>query len=57
MAVRFTDGSNFDQVGSIAAPKDPLIGSLQNNGGSTFSESRREQPCKDAGDKFSIGRA
>jgi hypothetical protein len=35
----FTDGVNGDQAGTIASPKDPLLGPLQNNGGPT--ETRR----------------
>lgn len=31
----FTNGSNNDQVGSDTTPLDPLLGSLQNNGGFT----------------------
>ncbi len=31
----FTNGSNGDQVGTIASPRNPLIGPLQNNGGPT----------------------
>lgn len=31
----FTNGSNNDVVGSIAAPIDPLLGTLANNGGAT----------------------
>jgi CSLREA domain-containing protein len=30
-----TDGVNFDQVGTTASPKNPLLGPLQNNGGPT----------------------
>lgn len=31
----FTNGVNHDQVGSVAAPIDPLLGTLANNGGTT----------------------
>ena len=31
----FTDGFNNDEVGTVALPLDPLLGSLQNNGGPT----------------------
>ena len=47
----FTDAFNFDQVGSIASPKDPLLGSLMNNGGRTFTLNlAANSPAKDAGD-------
>ena len=31
----FTNGVNGDQVGTVAVPKDPQLGPLQNNGGPT----------------------
>src|SRR5438128_9529297 len=31
----FTDGNNGDQVGTVASPKDPKLGTLANNGGPT----------------------
>ena len=36
-ATGFTDGVNADQVGTGATPINPLLGSLQNNGGSTLT--------------------
>nr|MBA3711323.1 tandem-95 repeat protein [Pyrinomonadaceae bacterium] len=35
----FTNGPNNDQVGSGASPIDPRLGPLQNNGGSTLTQS------------------
>ncbi len=34
----FTNGVNGDQAGTAAAPLDPLLGALQNNGGPTFTQ-------------------
>jgi len=34
----FTNGVNGDQAGTTAAPLDPLLGALQNNGGPTFTQ-------------------
>lgn len=34
----FINGVNGDQAGTTAAPLDPLLGSLQNNGGPTFTQ-------------------
>ena len=31
----FTDGTNGDRVGTVASPRDPLLGPLRNNGGQT----------------------
>ena len=33
----FTNGVNNDQVGTTAAPINPMLGPLQNNGGQTFT--------------------
>ena len=33
----FTNGGNSDQVGSVAAALDPMLGPLQNNGGATMT--------------------
>ncbi len=47
----FTNGSNGDQVGTIAAPIDPLLGALMNNGGTTFTHGLLyNSPAVDAGD-------
>lgn len=47
----FTNGSNNDQVGSVASPLDPTLGPLQNNGGSTPTMALLAgSPAIDAGD-------
>lgn len=47
----FADGVNADQVGSIAAPKDPLLGALLTNGGPTQTLAlAAASTAKDAGD-------
>jgi len=47
----FVDGVNGDQVGTLAAPLDPLLGPLQNNGGPTFTHALLSgSPAIDAGD-------
>jgi len=54
----FTDAFNFDQVGSIASPKDPLLGSLMNNGGRTFTLNlAANSPAKDAGDNCVLNKS
>jgi hypothetical protein len=45
----FTNGVNHDQVGSSAAPLNPLLGPLQDNGGPTFTHAL--QPGSPAIDK------
>ncbi len=45
-----TDGVNGNQVGSLAAPLDPLLGPLQDNGGPTFTHALLAgSPAIDAG--------
>ena len=47
----FTDGVNGDQAGTIALPKDPLLGPLQSNSGPTMTLSPLAgSPLRDAGD-------
>ncbi len=46
----FTDGVNFDKVGTLASPIDPLLGPLQNNGGPTDTRATlTASPARDAG--------
>jgi CSLREA domain-containing protein len=46
----FLNGSNGDQVGTIASPIDPLLGALMNNGGPTFTHGLLyNSPAVDAG--------
>jgi hypothetical protein len=46
----FVDGVNGDQVGTLAAPLDPLLGPLQANGGPTFTHALLPgSPAIDAG--------
>src|SRR5205085_2298756 len=47
----FTNGANGDQVGTIASAFDPLLGSLQDNGGPTLTlNPASNSPVKDMGD-------
>ena len=47
----FTHGVNDDIVGTIASPRDPLLGPLQNNGGPTNTHALLAgSPAVDAGD-------
>ncbi len=51
----FVDGANGDQVGSIAAPLDPRLGHLKNNGGTTLTMALLEDsPAIDAGDSANV---
>jgi hypothetical protein len=53
----FVNGINADQVGSIAAPIDPLIGPLQMNGGPTPTHALLPgSPATDQGNSFGIHR-
>ena len=46
----FTDGENGDIVGTLENPIDPLLGELQDNGGSTLTQALLEgSPAIDAG--------
>jgi hypothetical protein len=46
----FTNGVNHDQVGTGVAPLDPKLGSLQDNGGPTWTYALRfDSPAIDAG--------
>ncbi|MCA1623375.1 MAG: hypothetical protein LC768_15060 [Acidobacteria bacterium] len=48
--VGFTDGVNGDKVGTSAAPLDPMLGPLANNGGQTDTHSLENgSPAIDAG--------
>jgi hypothetical protein len=52
----FTNGVNHDQVGSGAAPLDPKLGPLQNNGGPTATMALLPgSPAIDAGDDSVLG--
>jgi len=47
----FTNGDKGDKVGTIAAPIDPMLGPLQNNGGQTDTRALMAgSPAIDAGD-------
>jgi len=47
----FTNGSNGDQVGTVALPINPQLGSLTNNGGPTLTHALlANSPALDAGD-------
>jgi hypothetical protein len=47
----FTSGMSHDQVGTAAAPRVPLLGPLQNNGGPTFTQALlRGSPAIGQGD-------
>jgi hypothetical protein len=47
----FINGMNNDQVGTIAMPLDPMLGSLQNNGGPTQTMAlQMNSPAINAGD-------
>jgi CSLREA domain-containing protein len=47
----FTNGSNADQVGTIASPINPQLGSLVNNGGPTLTHALlATSPALDVGD-------
>jgi PKD repeat protein len=50
-AIGFADGVNADLAGSSAAPLDPNLGPLQDNGGPTWTQALLEgSPAQDAGD-------
>jgi hypothetical protein len=51
----FTNGVNGDQVGTAAAPLDPLLGPLQNNGGPTKTHALLAgSPAIDHGDNSAV---
>ena len=51
-----TNGTNSNQVGSAGTPIDPLLDSLQNNGGSTFTHALLyNSPAVDKGDNAVTG--
>jgi CSLREA domain-containing protein len=48
--IGFEDGKNGDKVGTTGTPVDPLLGSLQNNGGQIDTRAiEHASPAKDAG--------
>jgi hypothetical protein len=51
----FADGTNGDKVGTLSAPKDPLLGNLKNNGGETNTRALQNgSPARDAGNNCVI---
>jgi hypothetical protein len=51
----FTNGSNGDQVGSVASPLDPRLAPLANNGGSTLTHALLTgSPAIDAGNNSAV---
>ena len=54
----FTNGSNGDQAGTIASPINPLLGPLQNNGGSTQTlRPAANSPVVNAGDSCVVNQS